>query len=272
MTVLLATDLDRTLIYSRTAAGVRSDDLVCVEHREGEPASFMTPAAARQYEILTARATIVPVTTRSPEQYARVQLPGVPQRFAVVANGAVLMMDGGADAAWQRRVDGMLADAAPLAEVQRRLAEACAPDLALALRTVGKFFCYAVVDRPRLPDDLLAALSAWAGPRGWRVSLQGRKLYCVPAGLRKGNAVLEIARRVGAHSVLAAGDALLDVDLLLAADRAIRPAHGELHELGWTASTVACTDAAGAAAGEEIVTWFAAQCDVASSAVPVRGR
>ena len=68
-----------------------------------------------------------------------------------------------------------------------------------------------------------------------------------------------VAERAGCDEVLAAGDSLLDVDLLLAADRAIHPRHGELHEQGWSAPTVISTGSAGIAAGEEIVRWFAAQ-------------
>jgi hypothetical protein len=270
MTVLLASDLDRTLIYSRVAARADERQLVCVEHRAGEPISFMTRAAAGQYGLLTIRAPIVPVTTRDSQQFARVRLPGAPPRYAVVANGAVLTVDGVVDETWRHRSERVLAGVASLGAVRRRLTESCAPDLALGLRSVEPFFCYAIVDRRRLPADLVPTLTAWAAGRGWRVSLQGRKLYCVPAQLRKADAVREIARRIGAETVCAAGDALLDVDLLLAADRAIRPAHGELHELGWSAPTVACTTAAGAAAGEEIVAWFAAQLPDASSAPSVR--
>jgi phosphoserine phosphatase len=83
--------------------------------------------------------------------------------------------------------------------------------------------------------------------------LQGRKLYWVPEQLTKSAAVAEVAARAGATSVLAAGDSLLDVDMLLAADRAVHPAHGELFERGWSAPRVARTAARGALAGEELV-------------------
>src|SRR5581483_2084983 len=95
--------------------------------------------------------------------------------------------------------------------------------------------------------------------RGWRTSLQGRKLYWVPERLTKSAAVAEVAKRSGCERVLAAGDSLLDVDLLLAAERGIHPRHGELHEQGWSAPNVVSTEASGIAAGEEIVRWFAAQ-------------
>jgi len=66
-----------------------------------------------------------------------------------------------------------------------------------------------------------------------------------------------VAARVGAGSVLAAGDSLLDLDLVRDADRAIVPVHGELLASGWSAPHVEVTERAGVAAGEEIVDWFA---------------
>ena len=39
----------------------------------------------------------------------------------------------------------------------------------------------------------------------------------------------------------AAGDGWLDTDLLLAADHAIRPRHGELESLGWSAPGLTIT-------------------------------
>ncbi|MBC8092872.1 MAG: HAD family hydrolase, partial [Pseudonocardia sp.] len=50
-----------------------------------------------------------------------------------------------------------------------------------------------------------------------------------------------------------AGDSLLDADLLDAADHAVRPAHGELHDTGWTRDGLTVTAASGVAAGAELL-------------------
>ncbi len=68
----------------------------------------------------------------------------------------------------------------------------------------------------------------------------------------------EVARRAGADTTLAAGDSLLDADLLLAADRAWRPGHGELAEEGWTAPGLTVLPERGVVAGEEILRRFLA--------------
>lgn len=261
MTAVLATDLDRTMIYSKGARGLGADDrpAVCVEVHDGKRASFMTAVAAERFAELAREALVVPVTTRTIDQYRRVRLPGPAPRFAVAANGAALLIDGKPDAGWSRRVAAALTGIFPLAAVWAQLSHICRPDFTIKLRNASGFFCYAVVHPHRLPAGFVDDVTGWTAERGWRTSLQGRKLYLVPEQLTKSAALAEVRSRAGAEFVLAAGDSLLDVDLLLAADRGIHPRHGELHEHGWTAPRVACTRVSGIGAGEEIVDWFAAQ-------------
>ncbi|SHF52870.1 hypothetical protein SAMN05443575_0207 [Jatrophihabitans endophyticus] len=267
---LVATDLDRTLVYSRGAIeayGGGDVPVVAVERYRDADASFMTARAATSFAGLAERAVVVPTTTRTPEQLARITLPGPPPRYAVAANGGVLLVDGEPDDAWRRDVGRRLAGAAALPEVRAHVAAACDPGWTLSVREASELFCYAVVDRAALPAGFVAAETAWADARGWQVSLQGRKLYWVPRPLTKSAAVAEIARRAGAGHILAAGDSLLDADLLLAADAGIAARHGELVAAGWHAPHVVVTEAQGVLAGEEIVAWFVARV---GDAVPIR--
>lgn len=259
MSVLVASDLDRTLIYSPKAMllGARDVPVVCVEMHDGKQSAFMTAAAAEVLAMLADAAVVVPVTTRVAEQFARVTLPGPPPRYAVAANGGLLYVDGVADRAWSSAVARALAGTFPLADVWEHAGHICRPEWTVKLRNAAGLFCYAVVRPSRLPPGFVADVSGWAAERGWRISLQGRKLYWVPEELTKSAAVAEIARRAGTETVLAAGDSLLDVDLLLRADLGIHPRHGELFETGWSAPRVVQTAAAGVCAGEEIVRWFA---------------
>ncbi|MGF1429486.1 HAD family hydrolase [Kitasatospora sp. LaBMicrA B282] len=258
---MVASDLDQTLIYSQRSAELPSDSparLRLVERDDqGQPLSYLTERAAGLLAELAAAAVFVPVTTRTVAQYRRVRLPGAAgaPAFAVCANGGRLLVDGRPDPDWDAAVAARLAAAgAPLAEVADRLSRSVDPDWLLRRRVAEDLFCYLVVDRAGLPEGWLAELTAWCADRGWGVSLQGRKVYAVPRALTKSAAVAEVARRVGGDpAVLAAGDALLDADLLLAADRGWRPGHGELAERGWTGPRVTALTRRGALAGEEIL-------------------
>ncbi|WP_256104344.1 HAD family hydrolase [Streptomyces sp. ODS05-4] len=262
MRTLIASDLDRTLIYSPNALGLTMPDadaprLLCVEVYQHQPLSYVTETAAALLTGLPGQAVFVPTTTRTREQYHRVHLPGPPAPYAVCANGGHILVDGVSDPDWQRQVAARLADeCAPLAEVRAHLVAAADPAWLLKERVAEELFAYLVVERALLPDNWMKELAAWAAPRGWAVSLQGRKVYAVPLPLTKSAAVREVARRTGADRVLAAGDSLLDADLLLAADRGWRPGHGELAETGWNAAHIEVTESTGVLAGEEIARRF----------------
>jgi hypothetical protein len=261
---IVCTDLDRTLIYSANALELGSETprLRCVEIYRGAPRSYMTERAA---ELLrTLQAHVVPSTTRTVEQLARVRLPGASSRYAIASNGGHLLVDGVPDRAWTAHVSARLAWCAPLAEVESHLRAAAGP-FVTALRVASGLFVYAVVDRSALPAAWVDALAAWCAPRGWTVSLQGRKVYAVPRPLTKAAAAVEIRERLCGGPLLAAGDSLLDADLLDVADAAIRPAHGELAEAGFTRDHLTVTDTTGVRAGEEMLAWMHARTTPATT-------
>ncbi|MFE9346489.1 HAD family hydrolase [Streptomyces olivaceus] len=272
MPVLVASDLDRTLIYSATALGLTMPDLraprlLCVEVYESRPLSYLTETAARLLTELGDTAVFVPTTTRTRKQYQRINLPGPPPEYAICANGGHLLVDGVSDPAWHARVTARLADeCASLAEVRDHLTATADPLWVRKHRVAEDLFAYLVVERELLPEDWVKELAVWAENRGWTVSLQGRKIYAVPKPLTKSAAVREVARRTGAELTLAAGDSLLDADLLLAADRGWRPGHGELADSGWTAPAVGALPERGVLAGERILREFLRAAGAAGTA------
>jgi hypothetical protein len=263
VTALVALDLDQTVVFSRRSAGAAGPSVV-VEHLDGEPLSSMTRGAHDAYAALAGRHRVVPVTTRTVAQYSRITLPA-PAPHAVCANGGVLLVDGVRDPAWDSWVRSLVGQVAPLAEVSARLRQVEAEPWVRLVRTAEDLFAYLVAQsRDVVPDAWLASLTASLGDLGWAVSVQGRKVYAVPAGLTKAAAVGRLAALVGADVLLAAGDSLLDAPLLslaLGSGGAVRPAHGELHDLGWTPPGLHVTAASGARAGEELLGWLTARAD-----------
>jgi hypothetical protein len=260
--VLVASDLDRTLIYSAAALALTMPDaraprLLCVEVHESRPLSYMTETASQLLADLGDSAVFVPTTTRTRKQYQRINLPGPAPTYAICANGGHLLVDGVTDLDWHAQVTARLADeCAPLEEIRAHLQETADPLWVRKHRIAEDLFAYLVVERELLPEDWVKELAVWAENRGWTVSLQGRKIYAVPKPLTKSAALREVVRRTGAGLTLAAGDSLLDADLLLAADRGWRPGHGELADAGWTAPEITALPERGVAAGERILREF----------------
>jgi hypothetical protein len=273
---LLACDLDQTLIYSRNAFRLPSatelpvlPELVTVEYLDGEPLSHLTRRAADGLRDLASAATFVPVTTRTLEQYRRVQL-GTQSSYAIAANGGHLLVDGEPDLDWAKRVRRRLAASGRSLEGVRALADslAAAGSWVRTIRAADGFFVYLVATgREVIPD--LSELATRLEADGWTLSVQGRKVYLVPAALTKEAALEEVIARTGALRLASAGDSLLDRGLLARADVAVRPAHGELHEEGFLLPGMRVTSQAGLLGGEEVVDLLAALVAVAPT-FPVR--
>ncbi len=265
MTLMIATDLDRTLIYSASALDLQMSDehapaLVSVEILDGRPQSYTPLTAVRRLEMLSAVATLVPLTTRTIAQFDRVHFPGTVPKYAITSNGGHILLDGVSDPGWHASVvSSILRCDAGLAEVKAELRRRTHGSWALKRRVGDDLFCYLVADLATIPADFVPSWTDWCEARGWRVSVQGRKIYAIPEPLRKERAMLAVGERVGADRIIAAGDGALDAGFLKTADAGIRPAHGELAAMQWTHPTVSVTEHRGVLAANDITEWFSEQ-------------
>jgi hypothetical protein len=279
--VLVTLDMDRTLIYSANAItqgapdALRAEVLLaaarCVELYQGKPQSYMSGAAIASLMELDRIAQVVPTTTRTIEQYRRIELPlGTPE-FAITSNGGNILVHGEPDEGWSAHVAGLLGGlGAGIDEVHRRLdSDSRDTDWLRTLRIADGLFCYVVVELDLLPPDVVPRWASWAAEVGWNVSRQGRKVYVMPDPVTKHIAVEEVRRRmpVWPRVSLAAGDGVLDQPMLVGSDAAIRPRHGELEELGWQHPDVAVTTGRGLAASEEMLEWLIARTGTVESVV-----
>lgn len=270
--LLVASDLDQTLLYSPVAAarGPHRPSRV-VEVLDGRTISLLAEQTEQGLVELARRAVFVPATTRTRAQYERLDLPQR-SRYAVVACGAVLLIDGEPDLPWSRSVaDRLSSQSAPAGALHEVFQDYLDREWLLRVRGADDVFLVATVNSDLLHADELGAVADRCDALGWRAVLQGRKLYVLPNGLDKTAAVTLVAERVadegrGDPLLLAAGDTLLDWGLLAIAAHGWIPAGSELDRLGMAAPHVVRTREAGLAAGDEIVaSWLERTVDTAQA-------
>ncbi|MGD9517230.1 HAD family hydrolase, partial [Mycolicibacterium sp.] len=200
MTILVASDLDRTMIFSEAAAAMPTPgvhDLVCVEHFRDQPLSYMTRAATGLLREVTDAALFVPTTTRTVEQYRRITLPGGPHRYAITSNGGNILVDSRPDEHWRAVVELRISDSgAPLDHVTGELSRRIDASWVHNFRVAEELFCYLVVDLAAVPVAFVDEWTQWANDRNWAVSVQGRKIYTVPVALCKSAAVAHLRSRL----------------------------------------------------------------------------
>lgn len=215
------TDLDNTLIYSYKHEFWKDNSLKRnVELYEGRQISFITEKTYRLLLELKKHMGIVPVTTRTIEQYSRIDLGIGKLPSALVCNGGVLLKDGNSDQAWYEQSLRLIADS------REELAAAASyleqeKSRILEVRDIQKLFLFT---KCRSAQDAAMRIRQALHPCGTEVFTNGEKLYVVPKKLNKGTAVARFTQYAGAGHTAAAGDSIFDLPMLKQADIAAAPA------------------------------------------------
>lgn len=220
-TIILASDLDNTLIYS-----YKHDIGNCkipVEWKDGKILSYMTEYAYYALNQVIHEVLFVPVSTRSVEQYQRIQLlkQGEP-KYAIVSNGGTLLVEGKEDKDWAEETKKLIQKAMPTLEkvITFLIMD---QDRSLEVRLVDESF---VFTKSKNPEGTLQRLKEQFVDSTVEFYHNGEKIYAVPAILNKGNAVCRLLKRIGIsnqNKLYAAGDSEFDLPMLEIADMAFCP-------------------------------------------------
>lgn len=216
--ILFACDLDNTLIHSHKH---RKQGDILVETLNGKEQGFMTPKAAELLEKINSRQDMlfVPVTTRSVEQFWRIEFPEkcVP-KYALAANGTILLTDGEEEPRWKEISDKKTK---PYLEEIERLRDKYSADEDLRIvRTVNGMYLFTACKDGVDAEEKAKKCSE---ETFLRAELSGYKLYFFTPAANKGEAVKRFSRQFGVSDIIAAGDSIIDIPMLEEADLAIVP-------------------------------------------------
>lgn len=222
MKKLFLTDIDNTLIYSYKHA--KGGD-VCVETIHDKPQGYMPPYAYENLAKVGEGFEIVPVTTRSTEQYNRINFPLDIER-AVVANGGLLLCKDKADEAWNKAVKESVLVFEKLQELEKELQST---DMFLRVRTVDGIYLFAYCKDNVKPSYVVEKYSERI--EGVSVMASGKKVYFLPSQINKGRAAEKIKQMIDPDITVSAGDSEMDIPMLNTADVAIVPKDFPTHLL-----------------------------------------
>ncbi len=229
--MIFASDLDRTLIYSKVFIKSDLKDIVLVEEKDGESISYMTKSSINLLKLVHKDFLFIPTTTRSFEQYSRISIfnKEITPRYAVVANGGIVIKDGKIDGNWSKIIqDKMDTIISP-----EEFIETCQFFLSgkeiKSYRCCDNLFVYAVLhDKNLINQDNYNKLILKAEDLGYFVTRTGRKIYMIPKFLNKWSPLQYIMENEKQDKIITAGDSILDLPMITNANHAFIPSHGEL--------------------------------------------
>lgn len=215
--MIFCTDLDNTLIYSYRRA--MPDEKRCVEWYEGREVSFLSEKTYEGLRKIEEKMLIVPVTTRTEEQYQRINLGIRPFAYALVCNGGVLLRDGKEEKSWYYQSLELVKEALDELNKAEQVLE---QDIrrSFEIRNIRNLFLFTKSnDATGTINDLKKRLNLSKVD----VFSNGVKVYVVPKQLNKGMAIQRFKKYIGNRKIIAAGDSLFDIPMLEEAEVGLAP-------------------------------------------------
>lgn len=242
--VLLGTDLDRTIIFSEKFIEQNNDknwkdNHICLELYNGNPLSYVSKETFDYlYKLLENpydKNTFIPVTTRSIEQFKRINLiSNFP--YAITNNGGIILKHGKSIKEW---TDFINSQRKRLQVSYKEIFKLYAKNPKIYEKE-GKFvdelFLFIKIKdlTEKEIQDFLNDLEIKLQNTGWNFTLQGRKLYIIPNYIRKDRALLYLAKnhlKDYSNIIITAGDGKLDLDLIEFGDINFIPIKSEVYNI-----------------------------------------
>lgn len=198
--ILFASDLDNTLIHSYKR---KKEGDICIERKNGKEQSFLSPKILHILQKFGKDVDFIPVTSRSIEQYERIEWPeGVQPNFAVVSNGGWALYKDGRKMRWLSPAEPFAAD-----QISGLLPQS------YKAKEVDQTYHYLLCDSE---EEALLLAKAISCDR--QAVASGRKVYLLPEGIEKGLAVKRLKETCHYDLIISAGDSDLDFSMVSQAD------------------------------------------------------
>lgn len=234
--MIFASDLDRTLIYSEKFINDTNEkDVILLESKFKDnqqiKISYMYKKTLTRLKEIDSEEIFIPVTTRSLDQYRRIQLKEneITPMYAVTSNGGNILINGEVDQEWQEIISRQLDDL-PLKidQCYKLLSDQHSHPSIEEIKKVEGLFVYCLVDLETFSPGVLEAFQLSVDKQGWCVFYHGRKVYIIPKFIKKEEALRHIIDHYikTSHLVVSAGDSNMDVGMAKVSDYFIGPRHG----------------------------------------------
>ena len=214
---IFCTDLDNTIIYSyKHDIGTEKINVEIYQERE---ISFASKKTISLLETIKDEFVLIPTSTRTEQQYKRINLGIGEIKYALVCNGGVLLVNGIRDDEWYKDSLRIIKDSK--SEIDRAMVILENDSRrTFELRLIDDLFIFTKCDTP---EDVVEDLKKNLDTNQVSVFNNGIKVYVVPINLSKGMAVRRLRQRFNPAYIVAAGDSEFDVSMVEEADYGLVP-------------------------------------------------
>lgn len=214
--ILFASDMDNTIIFSEKHK-INND--ICVEYLNEKEQSFITCRTKEVLEKINKNMIFIPVTTRSVEQYKRINFSKncVP-KYAVTTNGAILLEDGKINQEWLNKSKEIVKPW--IYKIEKMFSDVSNSTINKRCKIVDDMYLYAAYDNV---EDATKDYNNFCNKTELDVCISGRKVYFFPKDINKGIAITRLCEMFDVKKIISAGDSIIDIPMILQSDIGIIP-------------------------------------------------
>lgn len=231
MKLMYATDMDRTIIYSQRFLDEYPPDCEyeVAEKKDDRVISYISSEVKKQLTELNkqSKVEIVPVTTRSWDEFNRIDL-GFKTRYAIISNGGIILEKGKPMKDWEKYIRENI-NIADLLSAKMDLDE-----ISCTIRDTklidNRYLFNKIEDTKLYSLEIQQLISRYPNIS---FVIQRNKVYGVPKAFSKAIAVRWLQNKIKADTLVASGDSELDLPMLAIANYAVTPKHGSLYKDGY---------------------------------------
>ena len=229
---VLTTDLDRTFIFSKQTVNCSEHELICIEKLNGQDLSYISKNVQMLMARLDDTRLIIPVTTRSLSQYERIEVfqSAYIPKFAIAANGGIVLNNGKRDTQWDEIITSNLQESMSFEQMAKHFTQDWQHPMFRSIASADQLFYVLMLIEEKIDKHWLEVLSHRIQKVGWKSYINGRKFYVLPKKLTKQSAVQYVLQQLEYSVHFAAGDSIMDLGMLQLAEKAFTPKHGELYK------------------------------------------
>lgn len=229
--VILFSDLDRTIIHSSKFLKESLNPEIVEFNKDKKPISYMEKEALLLLNELSNNLLFIPVTTRSLEQYKRIDLKIKPL-YSITSNGGIILKNNEPLKSWDDFIKNNISNKNYI-EIKNKL-KSINKYLTRELTFIDNVFFFSKINDNNL-FELNYELDNILKCYDWTYTIQGNKIYIMPKFISKENAINYILQNELSRDnfIITAGDGKLDYNFVFLPDSnlSIVPLNSELYNL-----------------------------------------
>ena len=253
--MILISDLDRTLIYSKKSFTKEySGKIVCVEKNGDKELTYVTSDTLPLLKKLLLKVPLVPCTMRSYKQTMRVDfIREMDFNTCICSNGAEIYINGEKDIEWEEKITSFISNEKFLTTIN--LLNERFYNIDVTVRNILGYYIEIKCKDELSAYGICKIVKECIPDENINVFTITNKVFAIDKRINKANAIIYLKKKLDLNHIISAGDSISDVEMLLISDHSIAPKHKTFE-----CSVDYITETSSILAGEEIINHLIKHC------------